>query len=117
MSIVRRRDERIVDKKKMFDGGGQAVMYRLLNGPEEMQGKGRLFNHVVLEKGCEVGWHVHHGDGEAYYILKGEGEYNDNGTVITMRPGDVSFVGDGEGHSIKNNGDEPLEMIALILYT
>ncbi len=117
MSIVRRSDERILDVKKMFDGGGEAKMYRLLNGPEEMSGKGRLFNHVILEKGCEVGWHVHHGDGEAYYVIKGQGEYNDNGNVITMYPGDVSFVGDGEGHSIINRCDEPLEMIALILYT
>lgn len=117
MSFVRRSGERIMDVRKMFDGGGQAKMYRLLNGPEEMCGKGRLFNHVVLEKGCEVGWHVHHGDGEAYYIIKGQGEYNDNGTLTTMGPGDVSFVGDGEGHSIINRDDEPLEMIALILYT
>ena len=117
MSFVRRSGERIMDLRKMFDGGGQAKMYRLLNGPEEMYGKGRLFNHVVLEKGCEVGWHVHHGDGEAYYIIKGQGEYNDNGTLTTMGPGDVSFVGDGEGHSIINRDDEPLEMIAMILYT
>lgn len=117
MSFVRRSGERSVSVKKVFSGEGQAKMIRLLNGPEEMYGKGRLFNHVVLEKNCEVGWHIHHGDGEVYYILRGEGEYNDNGTVTTMGPGDVSFVGDGEGHSLKNVSDEPLEMIALILYT
>ena len=33
-----------------------------------------------------------------------------------MRPGDMSFVGDGEGHSMRNDGGEDLEMIALILY-
>ena len=28
----------------------------------------------------------------------------------------MSFVGDGEGHSMRNDGSEDLEMIALILY-
>lgn len=116
MSIVRRSDEKIVFEKQMFGGEGKAEMRQLLNGAEEMYGKGRVFNHVVLKKNCEVAWHIHHGDGECYYILKGKGEYSDNGKPVTVLPGDVTFVGDGEGHSLRNNDEEPLEAIALILY-
>lgn len=116
MSIVRRSADRTLDKKKMFDGAGEAGMYRILYGAEEMFGKGRVFNHMVLEPGCGIGWHIHKGDGETYYILKGHGQYSDNGTVIDVYPGDTTFVDDGEGHSILNVGDEPFEAIALILY-
>ena len=76
----------------------------------------RLFNLGRLDKNCEIGWHVHHGDGETFLILSGEGEFNDNGTVTTVRAGDVCFTGDGEGHSMKNLRDEPLEYVALVLY-
>ena len=114
--MIRRNEERTLDVKQMFGGQGQAKMYRILEGADEMYGKGRVFNHLFLEPGCEIGWHVHHGDGETYYILKGQGEYSDNGTVTTLGPGDVAFVDDGEGHSLKNVGQEPLEAIALILY-
>lgn len=114
--MIRRENERTVDVKKMFGGEGQSRMARILENPDEMYGKGRVFSHVTLEKNCEVGWHIHHGDGETYYILRGEGEYNDNGTVVTVRPGDVTFVDDGEGHSLINRRDEPLELIALVLY-
>ena len=114
--MIRRREERALDVKQMFGGQGQAKMFRILEGADEMYGKGRVFNHLFLEPGCEIGWHVHHGDGETYYILKGQGEYSDNGTVTTLGPGDVAFVDDGEGHSLKNVGQEPLEAIALILY-
>ena len=100
----------------MFDGAGQARMRLILESNAEMYDKGRVFNHLYLEPGCEVGWHIHHGDGETYYILKGRGEYNDNGTVVTVGPGDVTFVDDGEGHSLKCIGDETLEAIALILF-
>ena len=88
----------------------------LLKGADEMYNKGRIFNHVVLAPGAEIGWHIHKGDGETYYILSGTGEYSDNGSIITVAPGDVTFVDDGEGHRLKNVGDEPLEAIALILY-
>ena len=114
--MIRRSDEKNLDVKQMFGGQGQAKMFRILEGADEMYGKGRVFNHLFLEPGCEIGWHVHHGDGETYYILKGQGEYSDNGTVTTLGPGDVAFVDDGEGHSLKNVGQEPLEAIALILY-
>ena len=116
MSIVRRNGEEKVLRKKMFGGEGEAEMHVILDGAAEMYGKGRVFNRVVLSPGAEVAWHVHQGDGECYYVLKGEGTYSDNGRIITMRPGDMSFVGEGEGHSMRNDGSEDLEMIALILY-
>ena len=114
--MIRRSDERTLDVKQMFGGQGQAKMYRILEGADEMYGKGRIFNHLFLEPGCEIGWHIHHGDVETYYILKGHGEYSDNGTLVTLGPGDVAFVDDGEGHSLKNVGRDTMEVIALILY-
>ena len=116
MSFVRKKEQIQIVHKKMFGGEGEAEMHVLLNGAEEMYEKGRLFNHVVLAPGAEIGWHIHQGDGETYYILKGLGEYSDNGTITTVQPGDVTFVDAGEGHSLKNIGDVPLEAIALILF-
>ena len=114
--MIRRSDEKAAETRKMFGGQGEAVMIRILNGAEEMYGKGRVFNHVVLRPGCEIGWHLHRGDGETYYILKGHGIYNDNGTETEVGPGDVTFTDDGEGHALLNDGEEDLELIALILY-
>ena len=114
--MIRRKDKATVVRKQMFGGAGEAVMRQLLNGDGEMYGKGRVFNHLFLAPGAEIGWHVHHGDGETYYILRGRGEYSDNGRLTTVEPGDVTFTDDGEGHSLKAVGDEPLEAIALILY-
>lgn len=116
MSFVRRKEDVPVMYKKMFDGEGEAEMHVLLKGADEMYNKGRIFNHVFLAPGAEIGWHIHKGDGETYYILAGKGEYSDNGNIITVGPGDVTFVDEGEGHSMKNTGDEPLEAIALILF-
>lgn len=116
MSFVRAKDQLPVIMKKMFDGEGEAEMHPILSGADEMYGKGRIFNHVFLAPGAEIGWHIHKGDGETYYILSGSGLYSDNGTLVEVGPGDTTFVDEGEGHSLKNTGDIPLEAIALILY-
>ena len=114
--MIRRSEDKTVIVQKMFGGAGEAVMRCILNGDEEMYGKGRVFRHLSLAPGCGIGWHVHKGDGETYYILKGRGLYNDNGVETEVGPGDVTFVDSGEGHALLNNGEEELEAIALILY-
>ncbi len=115
--LRRQGEQEVVIREKLYDGEGSAVMRRLLNGADEMYGKGRLFAHFTLEPGCSIGYHVHQGEGEAYYFLSGTGEFNGNGETKAVQPGDLVFTGDGEGHSLKNTGDVPLEFIALILYT
>ena len=69
----------------------------------------------MLQPGCELGWHVHKGDCETYYILSGEGEYSDNGVLRTVKPGDVTWTPDGSSHGVENKGDTELTFMALII--
>ena len=117
MSFTRQKSELAVDVAKKFGGAGEVESRMILRGAPEMYGKGRMFNHVVLRPGCGIGRHIHHGDSETYYFLRGRGEYDDNGRLIEVGPGDVTCVCDGAGHSLRCLGDEPLEFIALVLYT
>ena len=55
-------------------------------------------------------------NGVGEIILSGTGRYNDNGTMTTVTAGDVTYTAPGEGHGIECISDEPIEMIALILY-
>lgn len=63
MAFVRKVNEMKIERKKLFGGEGEAELHVILQGADEMYGKGRLFNHLYLEPGAEVGWHIHHGDG------------------------------------------------------
>lgn len=98
-----------------FGGKGDIKITKLIEN-EQFQGKGRLFAHNILEPGCSLGWHEHKGDIEAYYIIKGEGTVDDNGTPVQVSVGDVVYTNNGESHSIENTGTERLEFIALILF-
>lgn len=102
--------------EKRFGGEGTVTTRHLLNGAQEMYEKGRLFAHGIIEPGSSLGYHVHEGESETFYILRGTAEYDDNGTISPVQAGDVTFTAAGQGHGMKNTGQEPLEYIALILF-
>jgi len=115
--MIRKSDDKLVEVvNQPFDGEGSITVRSILNSPEEMNNKGRIFAHTTLQPGCSVGFHIHKGESETYYILQGKGEFNDNGVMKTVSTGDITFTPAEQGHGIKNIGNEPLEIIALILY-
>jgi mannose-6-phosphate isomerase-like protein (cupin superfamily) len=75
----------------------------------------RLFSLVQVKPGEEVQYHMHIGESEHYFILSGQGIYNDNGNKVEVTAGMVTLTPSGQGHSIRNTGDEMLTFIALIL--
>ncbi len=95
-------------------GGVGPVHSKFLLDDSQKNDKTKLFSEVTVPAGSSIGYHVHHGESETYYILSGEGEYNDNGTIRTVKKGDVTFTPSGMGHGMKNNGPDDLVFIALI---
>lgn len=100
--------------ENMCGGKGHVIIKRLLD-EKQLNGKCGLYAEVTIEPGCTLGYHEHHGESETYYILSGEGAYNDNGTVCAVKPGDVTFTPDGCGHGLDNTGDTDLVFMALII--
>ena len=83
--------------------------------PEQLNGKCRMFAKVTILAGHELPQHSHHNETETYYILSGEGLYDDDGKKIPAKPGDTFFCADGHSHGITPLGDEPIVFIALII--
>ncbi len=75
----------------------------------------KFFSLIQLKPGEEVQYHMHVGESETYFILSGKGVYNDNGNKVDAVPGMVTLTPSGEGHSLKNTGDDMLTFIALIV--
>lgn len=115
--MVRTKSEQAVEYKNIRGGIGEVEMHKILNGADEMYGKGRMFCRMVVPPGNTLGLHEHSGDNEIFYVLSGSGVYHDNGTTVVLQPGDTAVCNDGGTHALENTGDEPLEMIALILYS
>ncbi len=109
------RHEEPVRKENLRGGEGHVVLYPILS-PEELMGHGTMYARVVIPPHCSIGWHQHVGNTEPYYILKGEGVFvDDDKSRIVVHAGDICTIQCGQWHSMENNSEEDLEMIALVI--
>lgn len=100
--------------EKARGGVGITVFDHLLE-KTEMRTNCRMFTKITLEPGASIGYHKHEKEEDIYYITTGIATVCDNGETITVYPGELVIAGDGESHSIANDGEVPLEFISIIL--
>lgn len=106
----------IVEKENFMGGTGVAHFEHIMTA-DEMHGMNRVYAKVTLKKRCSVGYHVHDGDGEDYFVLSGIATLDDNHErTLYLKPGEHYFTPSGRGHSIANEQDEDLVFMALIIY-
>ena len=67
-------------REHMRDGRGTVTIHDVLS-KEDLNGHGRLYARIVIPAGASIGWHIHEGETEPFYILKGEGTFIDNDHV------------------------------------
>jgi len=104
------------EKIEAMCGGKGHVMIKHILGEKELNDKCGLYAQVTIEPNCTLGYHEHHGESETYYILSGNGIYNDNGSPRPVQAGDITFTSDGHGHALDNAGDKDLVFMALIIF-
>ena len=74
-----------------------------------------LLARLILKPGCSLGQHRHDGEEEIVTILSGTALYNDNGSPIVLKAGDVCICRNGQEHGIGNaSPTEDLEIFACV---
>ena len=106
------RSENCPRRELCIQNGKGLVELKDLTDREGLYGHGRMFAHVTIRPGCSIGDHPHVHETEFYYVLKGEGVFNDNGKEVVVHAGDICATGYGEVHGMENRSDEVLEPIA-----
>lgn len=115
--MIRKDNQFKTELRENMRGGDGVVTVTNFVSPEELNGKGRLFGKIILKPGCGIGYHIHENDSELFYIISGTAIYNDNGKETVINAGAVAVTPAGTGHSIKNESNEDVELIALIVYS
>ena len=85
-----------------------------------------LFKHYMTERDFEVEHAVdndyhdvephYHEFYEMYFFAGGHVDYIVDDQQFQLHPGDLLYTGDGDSHSIRNDGDATLRFVALILF-
>ena len=107
--------EQLKTQTKLNEDGTEKMLKTNLADFEAWNPKVRMFSLVQLKPGEEAEYHVHNGESETFFILSGQGVYDDNGKQVEIKPGMVTLTPTGEGHAIRNTGSELLSFIAMII--
>lgn len=97
-------------------GTGTVMMERLLDAPREMLGKGRAYVRHTLAPGVSIGSHTHEHEMESMVVVSGHARHQINGEEQLLEPGDLIAAMPGDTHQIACLGEEPLVLIAQVLY-
>ena len=102
-----------------FNDIPEKVIHRMRDG------EGAVHNHayeddyakilfLTLEPGASIGRHTHDTNYEVFYGLSGKGKVLYEDTEEPMLPGCCHYCPQGHGHSLVNDGAEPLTVFALV---
>lgn len=113
--MIRRSGTYPVTVREKMRGGNGSVKVEEFWGKGDLKAKTRLFAKLTLAPGSGIGFHEHVGEEEVYVILRGRGLLEEGGQKIPVAAGDSILTRDGAGHAIEAVGDEPLEILAVIV--
>ena len=114
--MIKRAEDMVkLYNEHMRGGDGTVEIIRYLE-PEEFNWNAKINAKLVLKPGCSIGELTHVGVYDSICIAKGNAEYNDNGTMVTLHDVDSCVCLGGQTHGIRNASDtENLEAFAVIL--
>jgi mannose-6-phosphate isomerase-like protein (cupin superfamily) len=111
--MIKHPGEMLYRERQIRGGNGECQTLDLLM--EEEMRHCRVFTKFTLQKGVSIGEHIHDKETEYYWILSGKGVVTEVDGDKLVGPGDLVITGNGASHAIRNEQDEPLEFLALII--
>lgn len=115
--IYRKKSElEVTPIEHCMGGNGTVMMEKLLHAPEEMLGKGRAYVRHTLNRGVSIGVHSHENEMETMVVVSGKALHTINGGEQYLEAGDIIAAQPGDSHGIAQMGEEPLVLIAQVLY-
>ena len=95
-------------KNENFKGGEKCFFIQIFADEKNKIIKGRL------EPGGSIGMHRHEGNSETIIIQEGNGKVVYEGEEIKLKAGDVHYCAEGCEHSLINDSDDDLHVLAII---
>jgi mannose-6-phosphate isomerase-like protein (cupin superfamily) len=113
--MIRKAHEMKMETRDKMRGGNGTVAIRHCVAGEEFTAPVRLCARLTLPPGASIGTHRHDKEDEVYIITGGSGMLDDGRTETRVAAGDAVLTGNGESHAIRNDGNDDLEILAVIV--
>lgn len=112
--MIRKAAQMETEVRNIRNGIGNVTVQHLFK-KEEITARTRMCSRLTLPPGVSIGMHKHENEDELFVVTRGQGLIDDGHTKEPVQAGDAILTGKGESHALINNGQEPLELIAIIM--
>ena len=113
--MIRKADKMQEEVRENMRGGDGAVTIRHVFDKHAFTANVRLCARLTIPPGAGIGSHEHATEDEVYIVTRGSGILDDGISQTRIAAGDAVLTGNGESHAVRNDGDEDLELIAIIM--
>ena len=113
--MIRKLSDMETEVREHMRGGEGSVTFRHILKKDDFTAPVRLCSVLTIPPGAGIGSHQHLAEDEIYIVAHGSGILDDGKTKTRVASGDAVLTGNGEAHAIQNDGDKPLELIAVIV--
>lgn len=113
--MIRKAAEMHSEVRENMRGGPGAVTIRHIFNADEIRAKTRLCARLTIPPGAGIGPHRHDHEDELFVVIGGEGVVDEDGRSVRVAAGDAVLTGRGGSHAVRNDGNAPLEMLAVIM--
>ena len=119
--MTMRLDRALLRQVTDMDGGYGMVHYRRALDTSVFLGPWAYVDQIVLEPGSSLGAHYHTQVAEVYYVMSGAGSITVGESGRGAPPAETAKIHAGDAiaiqldqiHSVKNDGDAPLEIMMI----
>lgn len=108
------KDKSVEVREDMRGGRGKVFIAHLWKNDEMNAGCCRMAAEITIPPGNSIGFHRHEEEEEIFYIISGIADFDDDGRVVRLAPGDTTLTSAGSGHAIANAGRDDLVVMAVI---
>mgnify|MGYP000862252227 CR=1 FL=1 len=99
-----------LDKNKVLNmRNGEGFVYI-----QKHNSDGKMIAKITIPPLSSIGYHTHTDDDEVVYVLKGTGTCIMGNERVTLVAGDINYTPKNNSHSIINDSDKDLEILAVI---
>lgn len=113
--MIRKLLEMETEVRERMRGGEGSVTFRHMFKKDDFTAPVRLCAALIIPPASGIGSHQHLTEDEIYIVTRGSGILDDGETKTRVTVGDAVLTGKGESHAVHNDGDEPLEIMAIIV--
>lgn len=99
-------------QKKCHGGRGQ-IIFREVFGRENFESNLQHFHETIILPHSTIGYHLHKGNEEIYYIVEGKGTMKVNGKKMVVSTGDAVITHSGGRHGLANTTDKELKILVF----